>query len=103
MNDPEKQTILDEIAALTAVPEREEEDFTTAEYAQRMDVSEPTARRRLELLVEEGVLATVMVRINQRRVRVYRRAVKQWQTHGIQCWPGYNNPRRQNANTRASL
>lgn len=76
MEAGEKRSLLDEIVELTAIPQPQEGDFTSMEYAQRAipPCSEPTARRRLCGLVKDGVLITLKVMgPNGVKIRVYRK------------------------------
>ena len=74
MDAGEKRSLLDEIVELTAIPRRQEGDFTSMEYAQRAGCSEPTARRRLRIFVDKGTLATAKVMgTNGVVIRVYRK------------------------------
>lgn len=74
MDAREKQSLLDEIVAMTAIPQRQEGDFTSMEYAQKAGCSEPTARRRLGIFVKDGTLATAKVMgKNGVLIRVYRK------------------------------
>jgi len=74
MDAGEKQSLLDEIVAMTAIPKRQEGDFTSMEYAQKAGCSEPTGRRRLRIFVEDGTLATAKIMgTNGVVIRVYRK------------------------------
>jgi len=52
----DKSAILKEIVALSTLPNRQENDWTTIEYAEEARCARSTARRRLQRLVEKGVL-----------------------------------------------
>jgi len=71
----DKAAILAEILALTQPPRRQAGDIDAQEYAQAASVSEQAARRRLEKLVAQGVLESLLAfdPERQRQVRVWRK------------------------------
>lgn len=77
LSDDRKARILDEIMALTQIPDRQPGDIDASDYADRARCGDTTARRHLDLLVEKGAMTTpgfVYDRTKCRKVRVWRMA-----------------------------
>ena len=71
-DDAVRDSILAELAASMPPPPRPG-DFTKAQYAQALGITEPTAYYRLKAGVRDGQFETQECTVNGRTVRVWRK------------------------------
>jgi len=73
MEDETRRRILDEIIEMTEPPHIQLGDITLVEYAEKVGVTRGAAKNRLQKLVDEGVLKTLLVKCPDGKYRrVYR-------------------------------
>jgi len=74
MQDQDKRALLDELLELTAPPMWQPGDVMLQEYADKLGITRPAAKERLQPLVDQGKLETLVVLCEDgKRRRVYRR------------------------------
>lgn len=73
MEDDTRRQILDEMIRLTEPPHIQPGDITLVEYAERAGITRGAAKQRLQKIVDNGLLETLLVKCPDGKYRrVYR-------------------------------